>query len=228
MASDWAAVVYLAWFSAATYLAGLTSLRTYFGTRTALTSLRVVAMFNLLLVLIIGLVPTGYYNWMVSAGQEEYTAALPKSPAVCYFSVTVAQSLWKAHRLGFGIHKPGYQYTVSTEDQNILTTLAMQGMMMGVLLLTYSFTVRCVKLFPQASKHFSKSIKNPVRNKTRHTIQVAFHKATKHPLSAELWSDCIVLPILGIYICLGWTVDMYGSMLAEVNFPSIDNELRFD
>lgn len=98
-ASDWEMVVYLAWFATTTHLSGLVSLRSYLGTRQLHRGFRIVSMFLLLAVLLVAMVPTGYFNWLTPRGVEPYyygqfTAALPQSPASCYFHVGHANELW--------------------------------------------------------------------------------------------------------------------------------------
>lgn len=57
--SDWQMIVYLAWFSATTHLAGLSTLRGYFIRNRHGRSVRVALMFILVALLVTALVPAG-------------------------------------------------------------------------------------------------------------------------------------------------------------------------
>lgn len=165
IASDWAIVVYLAWCSAATHLAGLTTLREYLGCRLRTKCLRVAAMFILLATLIIGMVPTGYFSWGLST-KRSYTAALPKSPVFCYFSITTARRLWDAHIEVDNFH-------ISKDESisdHIGATKAMQNMIVGALLLVYSFANRCVRLSTRTQRVFIVWARQPVRSRARQII----------------------------------------------------------
>ncbi|KXJ89730.1 hypothetical protein Micbo1qcDRAFT_176942 [Microdochium bolleyi] len=64
-AADWymvVYVVYLAWFAATTHLAGMTTLRSHFASRSRPRIVRVGLMFLLLVALCVAMVPTGYFN----------------------------------------------------------------------------------------------------------------------------------------------------------------------
>lgn len=207
MAADWVVVVYLAWFSAATHPAGLTTLRNRFGQRTQLMWFRLATMFCLLVALVIALVPTSYFNWN---HQVDATAARPNSPALCYFSPTVAQSLWRA----------GVQSSYS-RPRTLTNTVAMQAMIVGVLVLTISLASRCIKLFPRASTYVDTRLRIPLRNLIRFVVRLTLHSCGESTFVHNILMNVIALPAVGLYLCLRWTLDFYSSMLAEVRLVDL-------
>lgn len=83
---DWQTIISLAWFSAITHLAGLTTLRSYFRFRAQHRTIRVVLIFMLILLLIAALIPTGFIDW----GTPSTHYSLTSSPVVDYFYVPPA------------------------------------------------------------------------------------------------------------------------------------------
>lgn len=62
VATDWSMVVYLAWYSTSTHLAGLTSLRTNSSRQTRAKFLRLVSAVPLFVLLVAAMVPTGFHD----------------------------------------------------------------------------------------------------------------------------------------------------------------------
>lgn len=193
IASDWAVVVYLAWFSAATHLAGLTTLRGYLGCRPKTKALRIAAMFLLLVSLIIGLVPTGCFNWSTHFPKSEYTAALPKSPALCYFSVTVAQDMWDVHFISNTFNL----WSDEPPSDRVESTKAMQGMAGGVLFLMYGFTTRCVKLSPQLARVFIIWIRLPIGKRIQYIMTAVTQHSFQHEFGNHIWTDVVMFRVWG-------------------------------
>jgi len=73
-AFHWQIMVYLAWFSSTTHLCCLTFLRNYLFNHLGQRLWRRLSMFIIIIMLVVGLVPTGYFDWEV-----------PGSYAICYF-----------------------------------------------------------------------------------------------------------------------------------------------
>ncbi|KAF5522412.1 hypothetical protein CGCA056_v007052 [Colletotrichum aenigma] len=71
-AYHWQLAVYIAWFSAVTHLSGLTVLRTHLNTYVWAKYVRFSLMLSLLVLLVVGMVPTGFFSQL-------------SAPAVCYF-----------------------------------------------------------------------------------------------------------------------------------------------
>ncbi|WYZ36429.1 hypothetical protein EsH8_XIV_000029 [Colletotrichum jinshuiense] len=63
-AYHWQMIIYLAWFSSMTHLSALTFLRTYFANHPAGRLWRVLIMSLLVILLFIGLIPTGHFNFI--------------------------------------------------------------------------------------------------------------------------------------------------------------------
>lgn len=73
-AYHWQIMVYLAWFSSITHLCCLTFLRNYLFNHPGQRLWRLISMFIIIIMLVVALVPTGYFDW-----------SSPASYAICYF-----------------------------------------------------------------------------------------------------------------------------------------------
>lgn len=81
----WQIVVYLAWLSSLTHLTTLTFLRHYLHCRNFTRSWRLVAMFVLIIMLVVALVPTASFDWDEEWDEDDAPHAYAGSYAICYF-----------------------------------------------------------------------------------------------------------------------------------------------
>lgn len=72
----WQIIVYLAWFSSITHLCCLTFLRSYLFNHSGQRLWRLISMLIIIIMLVVGLVSTGYFDW-----------SCPGSNAICYFGL---------------------------------------------------------------------------------------------------------------------------------------------
>jgi arginine exporter protein ArgO len=95
----WQVLVYLAWFSSLTHLCCLTFLRNYLFNHPGQRLWRLVSMFVIVLMLVVALVPTGYFDWFHSYQIDESMSPSPSSYAVNLKNLAnhriVANLLWK-------------------------------------------------------------------------------------------------------------------------------------
>lgn len=114
-AYHWQIVVYLAWFSSVTHLSCLTILRQYLSRRPTETYVRYILMVVLVLVLMVAIVPTGFFNWASKeagpiwtgyggtflVGGDDiweviFTAADQSSPASCFLDIRLGSRIYDA------------------------------------------------------------------------------------------------------------------------------------
>ncbi|KXJ94845.1 hypothetical protein Micbo1qcDRAFT_221312 [Microdochium bolleyi] len=214
-AADWQTLVYLAWFSASTHLAGLTCLRAYLNERPRLKLSRISLMLCLLIWLIVAMIPTGFFDWRTFKRGYDGELPAPLSPAVCYFDLSTAKTLWKFAQV---------QRYPWNRNPSLMEKGSMQSMIMGVVVLLVGFATRCVKLSPALSHKVQLYTRDPIRSGMRSLLTSAtrwIEDPTKgtpspEPHSSQIWIDLVLLPGTGLYLCLRWTAAMYSSMLAEI------------
>lgn len=211
----WFLVVSLAWFSAATHLAGLSIIRSYLHQHPWTKAARVSLMFLLLVLLTVAFVPTGFFSWV---SVYQMSVAWPASPAVCYFSLTNVKTLWNYYRKGFYVTDEG----------------SLQMMILGVLLLHFGFASRCIKLFRPLSNTMNRVCRQPLSKFLRKILQgiasmplKLTHRDTSVVLTRgptlswhRAWIDMAFVPLFGFFLTLRFLTDLYSSMLSEASYQS--------
>ncbi|KAH7029514.1 uncharacterized protein B0I36DRAFT_411471 [Microdochium trichocladiopsis] len=240
-ASDWYMIAYLTWFVNTTHLAGLTVLRTELHKMPTLRCFRVVLMFALLVLLVVALVPTAFFNWdafgVTSPVKDVVvpTAAVPQSPARCYFSMGRAQSLWNvgcaAQYTGWRSPDPPFckVFPEKTDIQPVHKASSFEAMVVAVMMLVVGFATRCVKLFPSFAGTLRRRVREPLSKSTRRIllgltseIDGTEEKPILSPgFPAQLWTDLVVLPCVGFFLGARWTVNLFNSTLFEVFWIAI-------
>ncbi|KAJ1332027.1 hypothetical protein MN608_05493 [Microdochium nivale] len=214
-ASDWQTVVLLAWFSASTHMAGSTCLREHFSTRPRLKISRLLLMALVLVSLLVAMIPTGFFDWTFFWNNMSRHPPLPLSPAICYFNYSTAYTLWAIlARYGASLN----------EELAILGAGSMQSMLFSMALLIFGFVIRCIKLFPTLSHGVFIYGRQPISRFFRQLLSVLIGLSKRlsssispgSMLLAHLWTDLVILPVMGLYLCLRWTADIYSSVVAEI------------
>ncbi|KAF4460610.1 acetylcholinesterase precursor, partial [Fusarium albosuccineum] len=117
-AYHWQVLVHLAWFSAITHQGALIFMQHHFQRHPWQRNTRLVLMGALLIMLLIAMVPTAFFNWYskryritIQGTEDDETqarkllltyfslarsAAQPVSPALCYFNLTTASTLFNS------------------------------------------------------------------------------------------------------------------------------------
>lgn len=95
-AYHWQIVVYLAWFSSVVHLSGLIAARHYLYSRPWERLVRIFASIVFLVVLLVALVPTAYFNW--DSGDGQVTADMDSS-VKCLFDPTFGPSVWRSNTI---------------------------------------------------------------------------------------------------------------------------------
>ncbi|KAK2604324.1 hypothetical protein N8I77_007266 [Diaporthe amygdali] len=192
-ASHWQIAVYLAWFSTVTHLSGLTVLRTYLNAYPWVKYIRVILMSALLILLIAGLIPTGFVTYGGLASQ-----------AKCYFNVS------------YGYWRFDQEIRYPSDPSRIEDTASWQAMILSIILLMSGFITRSVKLFRPLSTAFRLRIRQPLSGWTRGILERLGRLNTPHRRSEVLISKLVIKPALAIFLMARLNCDLFSSMLFEV------------
>lgn len=208
-AHHWELIVNLAWFSSITHLSGLTVLRRYLQVHHYERYVRIFFMFVLLAMLLIAMVPTAFINWRSSEkqGTPDESAAGPKTPAICLFSIQCGLSLY-----------PQDFDVVPFERSN-----AFQEMMISLFFLVIGFLSRTIKLSTRLSGWTREKIGNPVDTfleglyqKLDANFVSENDRSRRRELPSFLRHAIITKPTSAIIIVLRSQITLFNSMLAEV------------
>ncbi|KAK1701357.1 hypothetical protein BDP55DRAFT_736501 [Colletotrichum godetiae] len=181
-ALHWQIITYLAWFSCVTHLSGLTILRRYFQTHPREKSLRVTLMFVLLVILIVAIVPSGFFNWRsprADSSAIQATAASAKTSAACFYNLSCAKrlyqdSLWMncttSCSQSFDAPETLESCELRTKPETtgyfdcrwLTQSSAMQEMIVSTVLLVFGFISRTIKLSAHVSSTISRRLTLPV------------------------------------------------------------------
>ncbi|KAI8717239.1 hypothetical protein NCS52_00799100 [Fusarium sp. LHS14.1] len=214
-AHHWFIIVYLAWLSSVTHLSGLTALRDYFHNRKWERGWRLALMFVFIVILLVALVPTAFFNWI--AVNDEITITQPASPARCYFSLDESLKAYREQNV------PEDEY-----DDNLVPfsgTQAFQSMIVGMILLVLNFFSRALRVF----RPVSKALDRGVRKRAGNLVKRALRKLPKGQrlfswvLNERQWDLMMVKPCLALFLVWRFYIDLLLSMPSEVYWLSISS-----
>jgi len=193
-ASHWQIAVYLAWFSAVTHLSGLTVLRTYLNTYPWAKHIRVLLMFSLLILLIVGLIPTGFF----------FPRTINRaSQVMCYFN------------LSYGYRHFSEVDRRESEVSRVEETTSWQAMLFSIFLLIFGFITRSTRLFRPLSTAFRLRVRQPLSGWARRNLRRL--EPFGPPSGSEiLKSETITKPALAFFLMIRLSCDLFSSMLFEV------------
>lgn len=228
-AYHWQILVYLAWFSSITHLSGLTVLRSYLSRHPTGTYLRYALMAILLMILIVAIVPTGFFNWLPATGyanlvtweetrpwcsnSNKHNAGAPNvvvsaahqaSPARCFHGFESGIRIFTNIANGcLTYYEDHPDFTI----QKLEDTAALQAMILSVILLIFGFISRSVRLLKCIFIAGHKRIRQPLSNLARGCLNKTAERRP-HALT--------VTPLLACLLTLRMMIDLFNSMLAEV------------
>lgn len=229
-AYHWHIISYLVWFSNLTHAACLTALRQYLYHHQVERNFRMILMVILLAGLITAIVPTGYLNWGYQfPGWYEGTASVPASNARCFFSRTSIQSAWdsrlcenmKSHDGHPCNEKVFYGGTKPTP----LATTAYESSVISILILTFSFTSRSVKM----SRKLSDIAKDTIRQRLGDWASYCLMATARfYPhFGTTTWRRkllAIFRPLdlmIALYLVGKLYLDMFSSEMADISTTRI-------
>lgn len=189
-ACHWQIVVYLAWFSTVTHLSGLNILRKLLKTTLWAKYVRVFLMLVLLVLVIVGLLPTGFFN------SDNFS-----SQAICYFNQSY-----------------GYWRHDATSGDPVRETAEWQTMAMSVILLIFGFVSRSFKLFQPLSTAFRIQIRSPISRLAQRTLQRLGEPSSGVSLGWKdrLKLSIVTRPALATFLMVRLSCDLFSSAIFEV------------
>lgn len=205
-ASHWQIAVYLAWFSAVTHLSGLTVLRTYLNTYPWVKHTRVFLMFALLMLLIVGLIPTGF----LFARTSDHA-----SYAICYFNLSYGY--WHFSEIDRD----------ASEVSRVEETASWQAMILSVILLVFGFITRSIRLFRPLSTAFRLRIRQPLSGWSRRSLRRLGPSGTPRSRFGVIISNIITKQALALFLMARLSCDLFSSMLFEVWYYCCWRKSRF-
>ncbi|KAF4821669.1 hypothetical protein CGCTS75_v010962 [Colletotrichum tropicale] len=195
-AIHWQIAVFLAWFSTVTHLSGLEVLRTHLNTYVWSKHLRFSLMFLLLILLLVGIVPTGFF----SLRNKNFS-----SPAVCYFDL----------KYGFWRFKETLRQSDFPEMQ-LERTPAYQAMVYSMVLLVLGFGTRSMKLLHPLSRTFKLNVRQPTSRRIRRLLTDFANTPASSERRKLLKTELILKPALAGFFMVRLTSDFFSSSLFEV------------
>ncbi|KAF4899243.1 hypothetical protein CGCF415_v010528 [Colletotrichum fructicola] len=195
-AIHWQIAVFLAWFSTVTHLSGLEVLRTHLNTYVWSKHLRFSLMSLLLILLLVGIVPTGFF----SLRNRNFS-----SPAVCYFDLKYG--FWR------------FKETLSQSDfpeMQLERTPAYQAMVYSMVLLVLGFGTRSMKLLHPLSRTFKLNVRQPTSRRVRRLLTDFANTPASSERGKLLKIELIFKPALAGFFMVRLTSDFFSSSLFEV------------
>lgn len=195
-AYHWLMAVYLSWLSNITHATGLTFLRQYLSANPSQRTFRFIFMAILFLLLIVALIPTGFFEW----NSHEYRQS-PYAFARCFFATRVP--------LVPGVPRPPAGLPEGSGTTMILT----------ICLLTYTFMTRIVKVSDIWSAHIRRLLRHPLSGAATRLVTYLDSKIGQHVESQKLHrllSDIFIIPLIAIHVTVRIHTDFYTSYLSEV------------
>lgn len=191
-AYHWQVLAYLAWFSSLTHLCCLTFLRNYLFNHPGQRLWRLVSMFIVVVMLVVALVPTGYFDWNNSFWPLQPP---PSSYAICFY----------------GKKPPG----PSPYGQRMVPNSYL-SMIISSLLLLLGFITRVIRLHETLSVNFILRLRSFLSGIARKGLWRVHAWCRVQASPRSLQRSLIYHPLLGVFLMLRVSLDVYSSMLMEV------------
>ena len=191
-AYHWQIVVYLAWFSSLTHLCCLTFLRNYLYNHPGQRLWRLASMFIIIIMLVVALFPTGYFNWN---GDFYATPTPPSSYAICFY---------------------GRKPPRSSASSGSIVPNSYISMIISSLLLLLCFLTRVIRLHERLSIDFVQRLRAYLSATARRGLRWIYGKCRVHHETRILLRFLIYRPLLAGFLMLRVLLDVYSSMFMEV------------
>lgn len=219
-AIHWQIIVYLAWFSCVTHMSGLTVLRTHLQEETWARYTRLALMLVLLLMLIVAMAPTAFFNWDQGDKSYQVTMAYPDTPVICFFSISCGK----------------YLYQQVETLQPFSHTAAFAEMLISQVLISAGFLVRSLKLSTRLCEGMQQNLMTPCANLVRRGLKrlemLLFHGTHAIGRSTTMVNNkifrysLIFRPVLATVLLFRTQADLFNSMLGEVSQPHTPRTTR--
>lgn len=215
----WTTIVYLAWFSALTHLATLTSLRHFFRSRPVMATGRVILMGLVLVLLSVAFVPTGFNSQRSQAtwdgtdvdhARSDYYRHLLSAPTLCFYSSQFTKDALAS--LGTATQVPGDKWYTESIVFSSPFNVGLVGI--SVVFLVTSYVTRVIRTYVPPSR----TVEHWLRILPMDFLQKRYRIAkAKRPLSRSRMPNNVYKAILIISITLAEAFYEIGdSMLWEI------------
>lgn len=191
-------IVHFAWFACATQLSGLTIMRIYLLHRPWQRNVRSALMSVLVILTLVGLVPTAFFDWNGSFYDSTYRVSYPAAPAVCYFDPKLG-----SQPLASGSELRYYYHFMNNAGQSAI---------FSIVLLSVTFVTRAVKVYKPLSKAMNGWLRTPLSK----LVQKVLRLAVRIGRGNRVWKRLVVVPMLALFLALRLFVDLLTSTLSEV------------
>lgn len=193
-AYHWQIVVYLAWFSSLTHLCCLIFLRNYLYNHPGQRLWRLVSMCIVIIMLVVALYPTGYFNW-TSDPVATATPTSPSSYAICFYS----RKPPRPSRDGGGMVPDSYI-----------------SMIISSLLLVLGFLRRVIRLHKALSVDYILPLRFFLSATARRGLRWIYAKCRVQADPGSLFRTLIYQPLFAGFLTLRVSLNIYSSMFMEV------------
>ncbi|EQK98155.1 hypothetical protein OCS_06135 [Ophiocordyceps sinensis CO18] len=219
-AYHWQIIVYLAWFSTVSHLAGLTVIRSYLHAFPRKRNIRLALVAVVMLLLLVAMVPTQFFAWRGTASRF-----LPGTAAVCYFDMGLARRMWsKAIELDHDEARG-----TSPIDFGFELGRGVQQVVFAAILLIFGLFTRLIKAFSPLSRVFGERVRpRASRVACRLLMRIAppgvlgpEPEGASPGFLRDMAAYLVFLPALASFYTLRMWLDLFGSMLSEVNCRSL-------
>ncbi|KAK0392196.1 hypothetical protein NLU13_1694 [Sarocladium strictum] len=209
----WQLIVYVAWFSNLTHQCGLIFLRRYLHRKPWERTWRVILISVLMILLIIAMVPSMYFNWhdngIYDLLSTPASAAQPATPMRCFYNHETRHYM---HQKTFGHPNKVPKFAATRAFQNVLISL--------VFLVT-SYVTRVIKLFNSSSTFFRYQVRGRAGYAVRRFFAWILWKidtVTRHKIDTEPWYLFLENPLLTFYFFFRVLLDIYASVISDVGW----------
>jgi hypothetical protein len=192
-AYHWQVLVYLAWFSSLTHLCCLTFLRNYLFNHPGQRIWRLVSMFMIIIMLVVALVPTGYFDWL-GQGQSSGPPPAPSSYAICFY---------------------GRKPPPATGSQPMVPNSYI-SMIISCLLLLLGFLTRVIRLHKTPSIDYILPLRYFCSEIARRGLRRVYAWCQVQANPQNISRFLIYQPLLAGFLMLRVSLDVYSSMFMEV------------
>lgn len=199
---QWQIVVYLAWFSSLTHLAGLTLLRNYLYNRPAERTWRLCSMAVLIIMLIFAFVPTANYKWAPDQNAKQRGEPALADYAICYLRPVQYST------------KMGNMTTISTSQGSVMSVTV------SIVLIVVGFISRLFKLHQNLSLRVDEQIRGRLSDFIRRFLRKFYICCDVRNEPRSLKRTLLYRPLLAFFLTARLFLDLWASMLSEVS-PSI-------
>ncbi|KAF4508642.1 hypothetical protein G6O67_004994 [Ophiocordyceps sinensis] len=215
-AHHWHVLVYLAWFSTTSHLAGLTAIRSYLNAFPRKRNLRLGLMLIVLAMLLAAMVPTQFLTW-----DDAISVYLHDSPALCFFDLHLARRMW--HKAVAIRNHERYGITTASEADEAMAK-GTQGVVLSALVLVLGLFIRSLKIFSPLSGFFAQRVRRKLREFSgRFLLCLRPHRLIgleaqdkKPSFLHAAYAYCLFLPAVATFFSLRLWLDLFCSVMAQM------------